>query len=79
MMSDSPIPETFNPRLVSAGNRQWTPHTYSHAEEVPFTDYRGKPDGSVLAFIYRCDITGALRRWGNFEEKIVDGKDHNHD
>lgn len=64
-MSDLPVPDTKEALLVSAGNNQYTAHVFDHTEEVPFTDYRGKPDGSVLAFVFKCTETGKLRRWGN--------------
>lgn len=67
-MSDMPTPTTLNAVLMSAGNHKPTPHVYDHAEEVPFENERGKPNGSVLAFVFKCTVTGALRRWGNFEE-----------
>lgn len=64
-MSDLPIPTTTEVLLPSAGINRATRHMYSHTEEVPFTDERGKPDGTAHAFVFKCQATGALRRWGN--------------
>ena len=65
-MSDLPAPEKTEACLPSVGLNytRATRHTFSHAEEVPYTDADGKPDGSVYAFVYKCTETGAARRWG---------------
>ena len=55
-----PRPQTVKAWLPSVGTNRATRHVYDHTVEIPPT---GKGVRSY-AFMFRCKITGKLRRWG---------------
>lgn len=72
-----PVPETKIARLPSfgygAGLPRWTIHKYVKTMECNLPG----PDGEAWEFVYRCEETGAERRWGvvDKDEAIYDGED----
>lgn len=67
-----PEPVTKRALLPSFGYGPGTPriteHVYVRTEEC----YLPSPDGKCFEFIFKCQATGAERRWGTYEEEEID-------
>ncbi len=55
-----PEPETTRAKLYCESLREFTQHAFVEARPCVLPS----PDGAAWEFIFKCEVTGAERRWG---------------
>ena len=61
-----PRPTTLSACLVSSGygTTKWTWHSYHETKASVIPATRADPALPIWEHLFRCNVTGALRRWG---------------